>query len=92
VTGDPTEVAPGADDEAPSLTLSSALKLAGFAATGGQAKRRIQAGEVQVNGRVETRRKARLRPGDEITVGDETFVLELAEDAPEDASGGDGAG
>ena len=91
MTGDPTEVAPGADDEAPTLTLSSALKLAGFAATGGQAKRRIQAGEVQVNGRGETRRKARLRPGDEITVDDETFVLELADDDA-DAAGWDDAG
>jgi ribosome-associated protein len=83
--------AAGGPGEAPTLTLAAALKLAGFAATGGQAKRRIQAGEVQVNGRVETRRKARLRPGDEITVGDETFVLELADDDA-DAANGDDAG
>jgi ribosome-associated protein len=73
-------------DDAPTLTLSAALKLAGFAATGGQAKRMIQAGEVTVNGRVETRRKAKLRAGDEITVGEEAFVLELADGA--DAGGG----
>lgn len=66
-------------DDAPSLTLSAALKLAGFADTGGQAKRRIQDGEVMVNGVVETRRKRRLREGDEITVDDETFVIELEE-------------
>ena len=66
---------------APTLTLSAALKLAGFADTGGQAKRTIQAGEVTVNGRVETRRKAKLRAGDEISVGGEVFVVELAGDA-----------
>lgn len=73
--------------EAPTLTLSAALKLAGFADTGGQAKRMIQAGEVTVNGRVETRRKAKLRAGDEITVGEDAFVLELADGADDD--GGD---
>ena len=72
---------PAEPHEAPTLTLSAALKLAGFASTGGQAKRRIQTGEVSVNGRVETRRKAKLRAGDEITVDGETFVIELADDA-----------
>lgn len=65
--------------DAPTLTLAAALKLAGFADTGGQAKRMIQAGDVLVNGSVETRRKHKLRPGDEVTVDDETFVVELAE-------------
>lgn len=65
--------------ETPTLTLAAALKLAGFADTGGQAKRLIQAGDVLVNGSVETRRKHKLRPGDEVTVDDETFVVELAE-------------
>lgn len=61
------------------LTLSAALKLAGFAATGGHAKQAIQGGHVRVNGVVETRRKRRLRPGDEIDVDGETFVLDLAD-------------
>lgn len=60
------------------LTLGEALKLAGLAGTGGQAKLLIQAGEVKVNGEVETRRKRKLRAGDVIEVGDEEFVLELA--------------
>lgn len=81
---------PPEGDDAPTLTLSAALKLAGFAATGGQAKRLVQSGEVRVNGRVETRRKARLRPGDEIALGDESFVLELADDA--DGVDGDAPG
>ena len=59
------------------ITLSDVLKLAGLADTGGQAKRLIQAGEVKVNGEVETRRKRKLREGDVIAVGEEEFVLEL---------------
>lgn len=38
----------------------------------------IQSGRVRVNGEVETRRKRKLREGDTVTVGDETFVLGLA--------------
>lgn len=67
-------------EPAPTLTLTEALKLSGLADTGGQAKRLVQDGEVRVNGEVETRRKRRLRPLDEISVGDETFVLELEGD------------
>ncbi len=59
------------------LTLNSALKLVGVADTGGRAKTMIQAGEVRVNGEVETRRKRKLRAGDVIEVGGEAFVLEL---------------
>lgn len=65
------------DRDEDAITLSDALKLAGLADTGGQAKRLIQGGSVRVNGEVETRRKRRLRPGDEIDVDGESFVLEL---------------
>jgi ribosome-associated protein len=70
------------------LTLTAALKLTGLAATGGHAKRMIQAGEVRVNGRVETRRKHRLRDGDEIEVAGESFVIEREADGDGDAAGG----
>ena len=40
--------------------------IVGAVATGGQAKLRIQAGEVRVNGAIETRRGRGLKPGDEI--------------------------
>ena len=46
------------------IKLESLLKLAGIAMTGGEAKERIQAGEVQVNGEVCTMRGKKLRPGD----------------------------
>lgn len=64
------------DDDA-GLRLDHAVKLAGLAPTGGLAKRLIQAGEVLVNGQLETRRKRTLRPGDVISVGGETFEIEL---------------
>ena len=79
----PPEVAPGdvpEDGGEDTLPLSAALQLAGFAETGGQAKRMIQAGDVRVNGVVETRRKRRLVPGDAIEVGDDAFVLDLEDD------------
>ncbi|ADI13624.1 RNA-binding S4 domain-containing protein [Truepera radiovictrix] len=66
------------DDPEPTITLNDALKLSGLAQTGGQAKLMIQSGRVRVNGEVETRRKRKLREGDTVTVGDETFVLGLA--------------
>ena len=58
------------------LTLGEALKLARVAQTGGHAKQLIQAGEVRVNGEVETRRKRKVRPGDVIAVGAKEFVVE----------------
>ena len=68
----------GAEQDTPdTLTLNNALKLIGVADTGGQAKLMIQAGQIRVNGEVETRRKRKLRAGDVIEVGGEEFLLEL---------------
>jgi len=46
------------------IKLDQFLKFEGLCETGGQAKIQIQAGEVRVNGQVETRRGRRLNPGD----------------------------
>ena len=62
------------------IRLGQFLKLAGLVDTGGEAKRLIQAGEVRVNGQVETRRKRQLREGDTVTVGDQTLVVEYEPD------------
>jgi len=51
------------------LPLGAFLKLAGAVASGGEAKRLIQAGEVVLNGAVETRRGHLVRPGDVATAG-----------------------
>jgi ribosome-associated protein len=46
------------------LKLDQYLKWHGLVATGGEAKQRIQRGDVRVNGEIETRRGRRLNPGD----------------------------
>jgi ribosome-associated protein len=53
------------------------MKLKGLVSTGGQAKLVIQAGEVLVNGVVETRRKKKLKTGDRVTFNGQTFIVEL---------------
>ncbi len=52
------------------IKLESLLKFEGLVETGGEAKERIQAGEVQVNGDVCTMRGKKLRPGDAVTLDD----------------------
>ena len=59
----------------PGTTLGRALKAAGLVGTGGEAKVMIQAGEVSVNGDVETRRGRRLEEGDVVEVGDERLEI-----------------
>jgi ribosome-associated protein len=54
------------------IRLGQALKLAGLAASGGDARALIEEGAVRVNGEVETRRGRQLLRGDVITVRGET--------------------
>ena len=56
-------------------TLGQALKVASIVGSGGEAKVLIQAGEVLVNGEVETRRGRKLRGGDVVEVGDERLEV-----------------
>jgi ribosome-associated protein len=51
------------------------LKVANIVGTGGEAKVVIQAGEVTVNGEVETRRGRRLQERDVVEVGDERLEV-----------------
>jgi ribosome-associated protein len=46
------------------ITLGQFVKVAGLAATGGEAKHLVTAGLVCLNAQVETRRGLKLRPGD----------------------------
>ena len=59
----------------PGITLGQALKAINVVGTGGEAKVLIQAGEVRVNGEVETRRGRKLRAGDIIEVGEERLEI-----------------
>lgn len=58
------------------IELAQFLKLTGLAESGGEAKRLIQSGLVQVNDTVETRRGKKLVPGDRITFHGRTVVLQ----------------
>jgi ribosome-associated protein len=49
-------------------TLGQALKVANLVGSGGEAKVLIQAGEILVNGEVETRRGRKLQKGDMVEV------------------------
>ena len=53
---------------APALKLDQFLKYQGLVGTGGEAKLRIQRGDVQVNGSIETRRGRQLALGDAVTI------------------------
>jgi len=48
------------------LRLDQFLKFQALVATGGEAKVRVQGGEVKVNGAVERRRGRQLLPGDTV--------------------------
>lgn len=65
-------------DSAPDhkLRLDDFLKMQGVVGSGGQAKLLIQAGEVQVNGVVETRRRKQLAVGDVVEVGGQRLTVE----------------
>ena len=60
------------------IRLDSALKLAGFVMTGGQAKMMIQEGLVTVNGEVCTQRGKKLRKGDTAQVEGQSLIIENA--------------
>ena len=57
------------------IRLGQFLKLAGLADNGAHARDLVEAEEVTVNGRPETRRGAQLHDGDVVAVGDEKARL-----------------
>jgi ribosome-associated protein len=67
-------------DGKPMIRLDDFLKAAGVVGTGGEAKIRIQAGEVLVNDVVETRRRRQLHTGDEVNFNSEIWVVEVTDD------------
>jgi len=62
-------------EEEPVITLGQALKASDLVGSGGEAKVLIQAGEVLVNGEVETRRGRKLVAGDVVEAGDERLEV-----------------
>ena len=67
----PASISIGAE----TIRLGDFLKLAGAVSTGGEAKHRVQGGEVLVNGARETRRGRKLRAGDVVQLGAGRFEV-----------------
>lgn len=61
------------------IKLDALLKFAGLAETGGEAKERIQAGEVTVGGEVCTMRGKKIRPGDDVCFHGEHYTVTYAD-------------
>lgn len=58
------------------IELIQLLKAIGIAETGGYAKYLVDEGVVMRNGQIEMRKRAKLIPGDVISVNDQTIILE----------------
>ena len=67
---------PRSADEQQTIDLQDFLKLQGVVETGGEAKFRVQGGEVRVNGEIETRRRKKLRRGDVVEYAGQRLKVE----------------
>ena len=61
------------------IKLQDLLKFANLVETGGEAKERIQGGEVQVNGEVCVQRGKKIRPGDDVLFGGTHYTVNYAD-------------
>jgi len=61
------------------IELVKLIKLLGLAETGGHAKNMIDDGEVKLNGVLESRKRAKLRPGDKVEMAEITILIEAGE-------------
>ena len=61
------------------IKLQDLLKFANLVETGGEAKERIQGGEVQVNGEVCTMRGKKIRPGDAVRFAGQELTVAYAD-------------
>lgn len=68
-----------ASGPAPMIRLDDWMKRQGWVGTGGEAKIRIQSGEVSVNGQVETRRRRQLAAGDRVRWMDRDGIIGLGD-------------
>lgn len=57
------------------IQLDQLLKTTGLCHSGGYAHSEIEAGNVQVDGAIETRKRAKLRPGQRVTYAGENVEL-----------------
>jgi len=59
------------------IELIKLLKLLRFAESGGHAKIMVEDGEVKLNGEVEYRKRAKLRPGDVVETSGKKITIDL---------------
>ena len=59
------------------IELIKLLKLLHLAQSGGHAKIMVEDGEIKLNGEVEYRKRAKLRPGDVVETSDKKITIEL---------------
>jgi len=57
------------------IELDNLLKVMDFVPNGTEAKQRIQAGSIRINGEVETRVRRKLRSGDSVEFGGQQIVI-----------------
>ena len=61
------------------IKLQDLLKFTNLVSTGGEAKERIQAGELTVNGEVCTMRGKKIRPGDDVAFQGAHYTVSYAD-------------
>ena len=61
------------------IKLQDLLKFANAVSTGGEAKIRVQEGEVKVNGEVCTMRGKKIRPGDVVEMVGQQYTVAYAD-------------
>ena len=61
------------------IKLQDLLKFANLVETGGEAKERVQGGEVKVNGEVCTMRGKKIRPGDVVSFEGQELTVAYAD-------------
>lgn len=61
------------------IKLQDLLKFANLVLSGGEAKERVQAGEVTVNGEVCTMRGKKIRPGDVVAFSGQELTVAYAD-------------
>lgn len=57
------------------IQLDKLLKAARIAFSGGEAHQLVEEGKVKLNGNIEARKRAKVRPGDKVQVGSEVIMV-----------------
>lgn len=65
------------DADVAKIELQDWLKLQRLVGSGGEAKVRIQGGDVRVNGELETRRRRKLVDGDRVEIDGQESIVSL---------------